>query len=241
VPDNSAGSLPRPLAEVVDSAVGRAHRHDPVAPRTGGPAGNARLTAWLGLIFLVLAIVECVTALGVRQLMTAHILVGAAMLPVVLAKTATTGWRIVRYYTGDDAYRAAGPPPVLLRLVGPLVILTGLAVLGSGLALIALGSRSHDSIATIAGQRIDGVTLHQATFIAWLVVVGVHGLARLVPAWSLTVARRRHAALSGGGLRRAALAGIVAAAVVCGSVTLQFSDDWTHGFAGFPSFQGDDR
>src|SRR6187399_1175187 len=31
--------------ETIAAALGRSHRADPVAPRTGGPAGNARLTA----------------------------------------------------------------------------------------------------------------------------------------------------------------------------------------------------
>ena len=37
-----------PIGDVVAEATGREARHDPVLPGTGGPAGNAVLTAWTG-------------------------------------------------------------------------------------------------------------------------------------------------------------------------------------------------
>jgi hypothetical protein len=36
--------------DVIAEAVGRGRRHDPVVSPSGGPAGNARLTAWAGLL-----------------------------------------------------------------------------------------------------------------------------------------------------------------------------------------------
>ena len=138
-------SLPRPLDEVVSTALGEVHRDDPALPRTGGPAGNARLTAWAGVVLLVLFLVECFTLLGLDQMLSVHIVVGAMLVPLALLKTATTGWRIARYYAGSPMYREAGPPPLLLRTLGPLVIFTALAVLGSGLALIPLGGSAHDT------------------------------------------------------------------------------------------------
>jgi hypothetical protein len=126
----------RALDDLVATSLGRTHRSDPVLPGSGGPAGNAVLTSWTGLALLVLFAVEGVTLLALRQLITVHIVVGALLIPVVLLKTATTGYRIARYYLGDKAYRAAGPPPLVLRVVGPLVVVTGLALLGTGLALV---------------------------------------------------------------------------------------------------------
>jgi hypothetical protein len=44
-------------------------------------------------------------------------------------KSASTGWRIVRYYAGTPPYQQAGPPPMLLRLLGPryrIVVTAGL-------------------------------------------------------------------------------------------------------------------
>src|SRR6266581_6310590 len=117
-------------------AAGRSHRRDEVVGASGGPAGNARLTAWTGLLLLVLFGAELVTLLDVRGWLDWHIVIGVLLIPPALVKTASTGWRIVRYYTGSRAYRDAGPPTLVLRVLGPLVVLFTLAVLGSGVALI---------------------------------------------------------------------------------------------------------
>jgi hypothetical protein len=167
--------------EYVDHALARAHREDPAAPRTGGPAGNARLTAWLGMVLLVGFAAEGITLLDVRGMVSWHIALGTILIPPALAKTATTGWRIVRYYTGAPAYRKGGPPPLLLRVLGPLVVASTLGVLGSGLA-----------VATLRQPLLLG--LHKATFVLWLGATGVHVLGRLLQALHLT-------GLGGGGPR----------------------------------------
>jgi hypothetical protein len=169
---------------VFEQAIGREHRKDPVLPRTGGPAGNARLTAWTGLVLLALFLAELVTALDVHGLMSWHVTIGALLIPPALLKTGSTGWRIVRYYRGNDAYRAAGPPPVLLRFLGPLVVLSTLAVLGTGILLILLGpERSRSGL-------LDASFLHKASFVIWAGATGLHTLARLVPAVQLALSRR---------------------------------------------------
>jgi len=221
-------TLPGPAAEAVAAALGERHREDPSAPRTGGPAGNARLTAWAGLLLLVLFAAECVTLLALHSMISVHIVLGTVLVPVVLLKTATTGWRIVRYYSGDPAYRQAGPPPLLLRLLGPLVVLTGLAVLGTGLALVPLGGATFDTLVTVAGQRVDALTLHKMAFLAWLVVVGVHTLARLVPAVQIASGRSpRRRRPAGVTWRAAVLAATLAVGVVAGAGVLRVSGDWT--------------
>ena len=73
-------------AETRDEAVGRRRRHDPVLPRTGGPAGNATLTAWTGLLLLVLFLAEMVTLLDVHGLISWHIAVGALLDPTRAAE-----------------------------------------------------------------------------------------------------------------------------------------------------------
>ena len=45
-------------------------------------------------------------------------------------------WRFARYYTGAPAYRRKGPPPVLLRLLGPVVVILTLVLLFSGVGLL---------------------------------------------------------------------------------------------------------
>ena len=66
----------------------------------GVPPGNARLTAWTGLVLLVLFLAELVTLLDVSGLISWHLALGVALGPPALLKTTTTGWRVVRYYTG---------------------------------------------------------------------------------------------------------------------------------------------
>lgn len=176
-------TLQRWADDTLAEAIGRKHRFDPVTPGSGGPAGNARLTAWTGLVLLVLFLIELVTLLDLNGLLDWHLVVGVLLVPPALLKTATTGWRIVRYYTKQPAYRQAGPPPMLLRVLGPLVVLSTLALLGTGLALIAMGpDASRSTFVTVLAVPLSMVFLHKATFAVWLVVTGVHTLARLVPA-----------------------------------------------------------
>lgn len=221
---------PLPLTQVLDSALGRAHRDDATLPRTGGPAGNAQLTAWFGLSLLALFLAELVTLLDINGLLSWHIAVGLLLIPPALAKTATTGWRILRYYRGSAAYVEVGPPPLLLRLLGPLVIVGTLAVLGSGALLIALGpTRTFAPWLTVVGQGISPLTLHQASFVGWAVVTGLHVLARLVPAFQLATGRPGTGRTDGARLRTSAvlLTAVVAAAVT--SVVLGLSSSWTDG------------
>jgi hypothetical protein len=49
---NCAGVGVEAIDDVVDEAVGRRHRPGPVVGRTAGPAGNAQLTAQIGLHLL---------------------------------------------------------------------------------------------------------------------------------------------------------------------------------------------
>ena len=222
-----ATSISRAVSDVVASAMGAELRDDPVEPRTGGPAGNARLTAWTGLLLLVGFIAECFTLLSLHGMLSAHILIGAVLIPLVLLKTATTGWRIVRYYLGSPAYRAAGPPPLLLRVLGPLVVLTGLAVLGSGLALVPLGDASFTTIVTIVGQRIDALTIHKICFVLWLVLTGAHVLARTIPAVQLSTGRRERR-LPGRLARLAVVTVTLAASIATGVVVVNLPTDWHH-------------
>lgn len=216
------------VEDVIATALGRAHRDDPVLPSTGGPAGNARLTAWLGLLLLLLFIAECFTLLSLRRLISWHIVVGVVLVPVTIAKTAVTAWRILRYYLHDRHYVAAGPPPLLLRVLGPLVVLTALAVLGTGLALIALGPSTYSSIITIGPRRIDALILHKVAFVLWLAVTAAHTLARLVPAVRLVGGHTTRTRVAGGAWRLGIVASSVAVGVAAGVIVLGRSGWWTN-------------
>jgi len=209
------------MAEVL----GREHRTDPVLPGNGGPAGNARLTAWTGLVLLVLFAVELATLLDLGPLTDWHVVVGVLLVPPALLKTATTGWRIIRYYTGNRAYRSAGPPPMLLRVLGPLVVLTTLAVLGTGLALVAVGPDAGRAPWFYVGGRlaVTVLVLHKATFVLWAVATGVHTLARLVSAVRQISSGR---AVPGRVVRVAVLVLTGLVAIAAAVVVLRLSGAW---------------
>lgn len=230
----TAGSLddrriPPVVAETVATATGRAERHDPVRPHTGGPAGNALLTAWVGVVLLVLFVAELVTLLDVQGLITWHVALGAVLIPPALAKTASTGWRIARYYTGNGSYRQAGPPPLVLRLLGPLVVLTTLALLASGVVLVVLGQGvSREPLAVVLGFRVDWITVHQASFIAWGAATGLHVLGRLVPAVRLVARRSGTDGRVPGSVLRGGVVLLGAAAAVVAAVLLVHADASWH-------------
>lgn len=216
------------LADVADEAVGNGHRHDPVTGVSGGPAGNARLTAWTGLVLAVLFIAELVTLLSVRQLITWHVVLGVLLIPPALLKTASTSWRFLRYYTRNPEYNRAGPPPMGLRILGPFVILTTLALLGTGLLLIVVGEQGSRGSGFLG---FDLLSLHQAAFLLCGVALGLHFLARIVPALRLTFGwtpggRRGRDRVPGGQTRLTAIAATLAVAGVAAALLLPLASSW---------------
>jgi hypothetical protein len=234
------------IDETVDEAVGRRHRPDPVIGRSSGPAGNAQLTAWTGLVLLVLIAIELVTLLDVRGLLSWHVVVGVLLSAVALLKIGSTGWRILRYYTGNQPYKTAGPPPMLLRILGPLVIAATVGVLGSGLWLIAIGPESSRSpMGSVLGFSLDWLSIHQGMFVVFAVLVGLHLLARLVPSFVLATGRV-HRAEGGGRLRGMAprlvilgatlVAGALAAALILPAALGWRNEGGFHDVHGAPPF-----
>jgi hypothetical protein len=227
---SSGVSRPSAVVDTLRAAAGRYHRDDPTAPGNGGPAGNARLTAWTGLLLLVLSLAELVTLINVGGLISWHIVIGVLLVPPALLKTASTGWRIARYYRGNSDYRHAGPPPMLLRILGPGVVLSTLGLLASGLMLILLGrDRSRSVLFTELGQRVDWLTVHQVLFIVWAVLTGLHVLGRTVSALQLTILKSHTANIVDGARRRAAvLAGTLVVAGLAAALVLSASGSWQH-------------
>jgi hypothetical protein len=208
-------------AEAATAATGRAHRPDEVLPRTGGPAGNAALTAWTGLLLLVLFLGELVTLLDVRGLLSWHVVVGTLLIPPALLKTGSTGWRMIGYYRGNPPYRRAGPPPMLLRLLGPLVVVSTLAVLGTGVALILVGpSAGRGGLVDVAGQHVDLLMLHKVSFVVWGAATGLHVLGRAIPALRLTLLRSETPGRIPGRAGRVAMVAVTMAVAVVAAVLL---------------------
>lgn len=208
-------------------ATGRDQRSDPVLPTTGGPAGNAILTAWTGLVLLALFVGELITLVDVRGLISWHVAIGAILVPPALMKTASTGWRFVGYYAGREPYRVAGPPPTVLRWLGPLVVASTLALLGSGIVLVLLGEESgRRRILSVLGFGISWVSVHQGVFAVWCVATGLHLLGRIVPAVKLTVRRGGAARVPGALVRMLLLVAATGAAVVLAVVLVRNDTSW---------------
>lgn len=175
-------------------------------------AANARLTALTGALLLVLLAGMGVTVLRVKQLLPEHLVLGFVLIPPLVLKAASTGYRFVRYYTGSPEYRRAGPPAWPMRLLSPVVVLLTVALFASGLELWLFGLRF--------GSVWVGA--HKLSFILWLPAVGVHVL------WNI----RRTAAATGEELaaktpadawsRRSLVIGSLVAGVALAVATLSY-------------------
>jgi hypothetical protein len=136
------------------------------------PAGNERLTAMTGAVLLVLFVAECLTLLNLGRLLTLHFFLGMLLLGPVGLKVGSVLWRFTRYYTGSAAYVRRGPPGPVQRVTGPFVVLTTLAVLGTGIMLLIEGGGPNGG-----GQWIQW---HHMSFLLWALVILIH-LASYVP------------------------------------------------------------
>ena len=137
--------------------------------RANGVAGNARLTATTAAILLVLLAAEGFTILSVRQMLSAHIFIGLLVLPPIVVKLTSTMYRFVRYYLRDPAYLRKGPPPIILRLLGPGVILDTIALFGTGILTLYVRG----------GQLSTVLFLHRASFVLWFCAMAIHVLGHL--------------------------------------------------------------
>jgi hypothetical protein len=202
----------------VGSATARRARirlHD----RFGGTEGNEILTIATAVVLTALLAAEGVTIVRMRGLVTAHMFIGLVLIPPVLLKLGSTGYRFARYYTGSRPYRAKGPPLLPLRLMAPLLVASTIAVFVTGVLLLAAGHRS-DTL----------LTLHQASFIVWGVVFAVHFLAylpRVVRSLRAGWAARPKA-VPGAGLRRMMVAAAVGGGAALALSLLPAIDAW-HG------------
>jgi hypothetical protein len=189
-------------------------RDDPL----GGTEGNEILTSATAVVLTALLVAEAVTIVHLRGLVAAHMFVGVALVPPVLLKLASTGYRFVRYYTGARAYRAKGPPQPALRALAPPLVAATVLVLVTGLLLLAAGHK--------AGVLLE---VHKVAFIAWGALFAVHFLA-----YAPRVARSlrddwraaRRTAVPGAGPRAMLLACAVGAGAAAALVLLPAMRAW---------------
>jgi hypothetical protein len=169
--------------------------------------GNEILTSATAVVLIGLLAAEGYTVVDVRGLLSAHMFIGLVLIPPVLLKLGSTGYRFVRYYTRSRPYREKGPPLLALRLLAPLLVATTISVLVTGVLLLAAGHRSHTIL-----------QLHKLSFIVWVGLFGVHLLAylpRVLRSLRADWGAARREAVPGAGLR-----GMLVAAALGGGVAL---------------------
>jgi hypothetical protein len=190
---------------------------------SGGTSGNERLTAAIGVVLLVLLAVIGVTILRLGQLLWVHLFVGMLLLPPVLLKMASTGYRFARYYTSNPAYREKGPPAGPMRVLAPFVVISTVVVMGSGVALLFVGPSSRGTL----------VPIHKLSFFAWLAFTWLHVLGHLadLPA-PLRADYRADVGLSGHQPGRdgrvLSLAGVLVAGLVLAVLVIPQFGPWLH-------------
>jgi hypothetical protein len=160
-----------------------------------GVAGNARLTGAVAAALLVL--------------------IG----PVAL-KLASTGYRFARYYTGSPPYVRKGPPNLALRVLAPGIVLTTLALFGTGVGLLVAGPPSNTLIFA-----------HKLSFIAWVALMTLHVLGHLLEVPSLVLPDWRRngppeARLAGAGGRTMALGLALLAGTALALLTYSAAGPW---------------
>lgn len=131
---------------------------------TAGVEGNARLTSSTAAIIFVLLAAEGVTIVQIGSLLSPHVFIGVLLIPPILVKIGSTSWRFMKYYLGNPQYRTKGPPNIILRLLGPVVVVLTVVVLASGVGLIFLSSSLRQNL----------MLIHKASFVLWFVATALH-------------------------------------------------------------------
>jgi hypothetical protein len=195
----------------------------PAADPTGGAEGNEKLTAMTGAVLLLLLAVEGVTILAIvrsHSLMNLHFFFGFLLVGPVLLKLCSTGYRFVKYYSRSAPYVRKGPPALLLRILGPVVIVTSVGVIGSGIGLAFFGAQSLLLLA------------HKAFFVIWFGAMTIHVLwyaPRLPRLLSSRAGQaRERVGVAGAGARWLALAVSIGAGLVLALATYHLTGHWTY-------------
>jgi hypothetical protein len=190
------------------------------AERLGGTEGNEILTSATAVVLTLLLIAEGVTIVLIGDLLSAHMFIGMVLIPPVLLKLGSTGYRFARYYTGVRVYREKGPPRLLLRVLAPLLVITTITIFATGVVLL------------VSGRRSDLVfNLHKVSFIVWGAFFAVHFLAhvpqttRLMRTGWTRASRRR---VAGSELRLALLISSIGGGLALALAVLSLITGW-HG------------
>jgi hypothetical protein len=186
------------------------------------PDGNERLTAAVGLVLIILTAIELATiVLGLHQFLSLHVFIGLVLIPPILLKLASTGWRFTRYYTGNPAYVVKGAPQIVMRLMAPLLVAATIVLFGSGVSMGFL----HGNALQVARR------LHGPSSVIWMILVGVHVLAYLQRALLSTredIIASTRVAVRGAWVRTALLGAAIGAGVVLAVALVPAQHRWLH-------------
>jgi hypothetical protein len=183
----------------------------------GGNEGNARLTAAVAAVLLVLLAGEGATIPFVRQLMTWHVFLGLLLVPPIAVKMLSVGWRFMHYYRGHADYVAQGPPHPLLRfLIGPVTVVTTVVLFGTGIVIAY--EHPHDGLI---------IGLHKVSFIIWFGAMSLHVIAHARTVWRYA-RRGMERALPGRAVRQVVLLASLVAGVAFAVAALPQAHAWTH-------------
>ncbi len=194
----------------------------------GGTTGNERLTTATGAMLFVLLAALGLTIVRIHGLLSEHLFIGMLLIPPVLLKMSSTGYRFIRYYTADPQYRRKGPPVLALRVIAPMVVLSTVVVFASGVVLLLAGPSSRSTVFPI----------HKVSFFVWLAFTALHVLGHL-PAMPqvLRADYGSDARISGDVTGRAgrtlALSGALVAGVVLAILCIPDFGPWIHGIGLF--------
>lgn len=194
---------------------------------TGAVEGNARLTASTGLVLLVLLFIEGMTVLGVKTFFTVHAFVGLLLIPPILLKMTSTGYRFVRYYSGNSVYRETGPPHLIPRITAPFLVASTVGLFGTGVVLLVMGPGHGDALKN----------LHSNLFFVWFVVMAIHVLTYVGRTPRLAFADLRpgpppgaHRSVAGVVTRESLLAGSILLGLVIAIVAIPWDAAWLFKF-----------
>ncbi|MDA8263556.1 MAG: hypothetical protein M0Z47_12085 [Actinomycetota bacterium] len=235
-PPVAAGATSTPLPPLVENVLEEmiTPGRDDQGPKKRVLA-NTRLTSLVGLVIFVELFLIGITVPAISQLLAYHVILGFALIPPLLIKLTSTSYRFVRYYTRNPRYYAAGPPQMLLRVAAPLLIISTIALFGSGVELMLKGPTAFST------QTWRGI--HQASFVIWFALAAIHIVSYLPKAVyqggrdlglrSLGMIRFSAARVSGSGGRILVAIAVVLFGVLLAAWGYHTIAPWQHFFSQF--------
>lgn len=201
-PDGKRGRVPDHIRKILS--------HD------DAPVGNQRLTALAGAILLVLFGVVLLTLIDLHTMLPSHVFIGVLLTGPLAVKLGSTGYRFAAYYTRSPSFVLRGRPHAKLRILAPLLIVSSLTLIGSGIGLVVAGP----------AQKEPFLVLHIVSALIWLRVVSMHVFAHVRQVPGLILADWRSAAGAGRTRRVAATFGALAAGGIAAWLVLPLASPW---------------